>query len=345
MHRVGSQPIVTQVEAIMKLFRKLTITAIVLALIYPLAASAAEEKLRLAGQHPIDHNATLVLKETIAKIESANVGIEIRLFPAGQLGNGEVVFDDVAQGVIDIGHTFIYSHNDPVLEINSLPYLVSTYEEMEKIYSPGSHFYRIYEERLDRLGLKLLGVFAEGFIGVGSTKAPENAGTTDDKNLNIRVWSAEVGRLTAQAIGFKTTTMNWGDVPAAIQQGIVDGVIGGTAESNYTVFGDVVSFFTPYKAFVENTGFYISHATWNRLTPEQQTVMADAFTEASAKSFALSREVDEEYIGRLSEKGITVVPVSDQELADLASHVRETVWPVLEDKLGKEILDNIKSDL
>ena len=103
----------------MKFFRKLTITAIVLALIYPVAASAAEEKLRLAGQHPIDHNATLVLKETIAKIESANVGIEIRLFPAGQLGNGEVVFDDVAQGVIDIGHTFIYSHNDPVLEINS----------------------------------------------------------------------------------------------------------------------------------------------------------------------------------------------------------------------------------
>lgn len=341
----GNQSNRIQVESIMKQFRKLIFTAIAFVLIYPAAASAEELKLRLAGQHPIDHNATLVLKETIAKIESANVGIEIRLFPAGQLGNGEVVFDDVAQGVIDIGHTFIYSHNDPVLEINSLPYLVGTYEEMEKIYSPGSHFYRIYEERLDKLGLKLLGVFAEGFIGVGSTRAPENSGSTGDKNLNIRVWSAEVGRLTAQAIGFKTTTMNWGDVPAAIQQGIVDGVIGGTAESNYTVFGDVVKFFTPYKAFVENTGFYISHATWERLNAEQQKVMADAFEEASAKSFALSRMVDEEYINRLSEKGITVVPVSDQEIAGLASHVRDTVWPVLEDKLGKEILDNIKSDL
>ena len=62
----------------------------------------------------------------------------------------------------------IYSHNDPVLEINSLPYLVGNYEEMEKIYSPGSHFYRIYEERLAMQGLKLLGVFAEGFIGNNS---------------------------------------------------------------------------------------------------------------------------------------------------------------------------------
>ena len=329
----------------MKLLRRLTLAAVACALIHPVSAGAADVKLRLAGQHPVDHNATRVLKETIASIEAAGVGVKIRLFPAGQLGNGEVVFDDVAQGVIDIGHTFIYSHNDPVLEINSLPYLVGTYEEMEKVYSQGSQFYRIYEERLNKLGLKLLGVFAEGFIGVGSTKAPTNAGTTGDKGLNIRVWSAEVGRLTAQAIGFKTTTMNWGDVIPAIQQGVVDGVIGGTAESNYTVFGDAVKFFTPYNAFVENTAFYISHKTWNRLDAKQQKAMAEAFQAASADSFALSRKVDTEYLGRLSEKGIKVVKLSDKEIAGLAAHVRKTVWPALEKKLGKDILDKIKSDL
>ena len=329
----------------MKLFSGLKLAAATLVLMHATGAGAADVKLRLAGQHPVDHNATLVLKETIAAIEGAGVGISIKLFPAGQLGVGEVVLDDVAQGVIDIGHTFIYSHNDPVLEINSLPYLVGTYEEMEKIYSPGSHFYRIYEERLAIQGLKLLGVFAEGFIGVGSTRAPENAGTTGDKGLNIRVWSAEVGRLTAQAIGFKTTTMNWGDVPAAIQQGVVDGVIGGTAESNYYVFGDVVKFFTPYNAFVENTAFYIGQARWDSLTPEQRKAMADAFAEASAQSFALSRSVDAEYIERLPEKGIEVVALSGEEVAGLAAHVRDNVWPALEEKLGKELLDQIKSDL
>ena len=329
----------------MKPFNGLKLAAAALLLMHAVGAGAADVKLRLAGQHPVDHNATLVLKETIAKIEGAGAGISIKLFPAGQLGLGEVVFEQVAQGVIDIGHTFIYSHNDPVLEINSLPYLVGNYEEMEKIYSPGSHFYRIYDERLANQGLKLLGVFAEGFIGVGSTRAPENAGTTGDKGLNIRVWSAEVGRLTAQAIGFKTTTMNWGDVPAAIQQGVVDGVIGGTAESNYYVFGDVVKFFTPYNAFVENTAFYIGQRKWDDLAPEQQKVMADAFAEASAKSFALSRSVDAEYIERLPEKGIEVVALSDEEVAGLAGHVRDTVWPALEEKLGKELLDQIKSDL
>lgn len=322
---------------------KLTATAAVL--MGASSAFAADVKLKLAGQHPVDHNATRVLQETIDKIQAAGVGIEIKLFPAGQLGNGEVVFEDTAAGVIDIGHTFIYSHNDPVLEINSLPYLVSNYEEMEKIYSEGSRFYEVYDEHISAQGLKLLGVFAEGFIGVGSKTKPEDAGGVGDKGLNIRVWSAEVGRLTAQAMGFKTTTMNWGDVVPAIQQGVIEGVIGGTAESNYTVMGDTVNFFTPYNAFVENTAFYINQGVWDGLTEEQRTVMSEAFSTASAKSFALSKSVDAEYLGRLSEKDIEVVEITPEELAAIAAHVRDTVWPVLEENLGKELLDSIKADL
>ncbi|WP_166417301.1 TRAP transporter substrate-binding protein DctP [Cochlodiniinecator piscidefendens] len=309
------------------------------------SAFADEVRLRLAGQHPIDHNATRVLMETIERIESADVGIEIQLFPAGQLGNGEVVFEDTAAGVIDIGHTFIYSHNDPILEINSLPYLVSNYAEMEQVYSQGSAFYEIYEERIAAQGLRLLGVYAEGFIGVGSTSAPEDAGGVGDKNLNIRVWSAEVGRLTAQAMGFNTTTMNWGDVVPAIQQGVIEGVIGGTAESNYTVFGDAVSYFTPYNAFVENTAFYINQNTWDGLSEAQQTVLSEAFADASAASFELSETVDREYLGRLGEVGVELVEISPEELSSIAGHVRETVWPVLEENLGSEILQAIMSDL
>ncbi len=329
----------------MKLFSTLKLTAAVAALVGATGALADDVNLKLAGQHPIDHNATRVIQETIDKIQAADVGISIKLFPAGQLGNGEVVFEDVAAGVIDIGHTFIYSHNDPVLEINSLPYLVSNYDEMEKIYSEGSRFYEVYDERIAAQGIKLLGVFAEGFIGVGSVKRPEDAGGFGDKDLNIRVWSAEVGRLTAQAMGFKTTTMNWGDVVPAIQQGVIEGVIGGTAESNYTIMADAVKFYTPYNAFVENTAFFINQGVWDGLSDEQRDVMAKAFSEASAESFALSKSVDMEYLERLPEVDIEVVEISPEELAGIAAHVRETVWPALEENLGKELLDSIKADL
>ena len=139
--------------------------------------------------------------------------------------------------------------------------------------------------------------------------------------------------------------MNWGDVPGAMQQGVVDGWIGGTAELNYTAFAGIVRYFTPYKAFVENTTFYINKRTWDGLTADQQKVMSAAFAEASAQSFALSRSVDAEYLKRLPDVGIEVVAVSNEEIAGLARHVRDNVWPALEQRLGKDLLDRIKSDL
>ena len=94
------------------------------------SASADEVSLKIAGQHPIDHFGTEALNQIEADLEAANVGLSVKTFPAGQLGYGEQVFGDVAAGAIDIGHTFIYSHNDPRLEINGLPFMVSTYDQM-----------------------------------------------------------------------------------------------------------------------------------------------------------------------------------------------------------------------
>ena len=73
--------------------------------------------------------------------------------------------------------------------------------------------------------------------------------------------------------------------------------------------------------------------------------MSDAFSAASAQSFALSKSVDAEYLQRLPEKGIEVVELSPEELGAIATHIRETVWPALEENLGKELLDSIKADL
>lgn len=323
------------------------VTAVVALLMgLSIAPSSAETKLRLAGQHPIDHQATIIAKKAIKSIEDAGVDLKIQFFPAGQLGFGEQVFEDVARGTIDIGHTFIYSHNDPLLEINQLPYLVGTYDQMRKVYSPGSNFYRIYEGLLAKQGLKLLGVFAEGFIGVGTAKEPQNATTADDKDVQIRVFAMEVGRLTALEMGFRTVTMNWGDVPTAIQQGVVDGVIGGTAESNFTVMGDVVKYFLPYKTFVENTAFYMNQEKWDSLTADQQKAVADAFTAAASSSFDYSERIDAEYLKRLpEEKDIQVISISDAEIAAIAEHVKNTVWPVMEETFGKEVLDQLKADV
>lgn len=311
-----------------------------------LVATTAEAatRLRVAGQHATDHNATKVLKHIKKDVEAAGVDLKLQLFLSGQLGTGEQVFGDVQKGAIDIAHTFVYSHNDPLLEINSIPYLVENYEQMLKVFTPGSNFYEIYSGLLAKQGIKLLGIFGEGFIGVGASKQPDNANGVGDKGLTIRVWSAAVAREAASDMGFNTTTIDWGDVFPALQQGVVDGVIGGTPEANYTTFRDAIRYFVPYNTFVENTAYYMNQESWDELDDAQKKVIADAFGTAAIDSFSQSEATDNEFMGKLTEAGVEVIELSDADRKAIADHVRATTWPKFEDTFGSELLEKLKAD-
>lgn len=309
------------------------------------SVAQAEVRLRIAGSHAPDHSNTILLEEIAEELEAADVGLTVQLFPANQLGSGEQVFGDVQRGVIDIAHTFVYSINDPRLEINSIPYLVENYEQMRRVFTPGSAFYTEFSNLLAEQDIRLLGIVGEGFIGVGASDRPENATTVGDKGLTIRVWSANVARQTAQDLGFSTTTIDWGDVFPALQQGVVDGVIGGTPEANYTAFRDAISYYVPYNSFVENTAYYMGQGTWDELEPAQREVIEAAFSRAALASFDQAEARDAEFTALLGEAGIEVIEISDDERAALAAHVRETTWPTLEDSLGPDLLNALRADV
>lgn len=311
-----------------------------------LATSAEATTLRIASQHAPDQYASEVLRQIKTDLEGAGVDLKIKLYPAGQLGSGEQLLGDAVRGSIDIVHAFVYSHKDPVLEINSLPYLVSNYDEMEKVFSPGSNFYGIFDQRMDKMGLKLLGVTAEGFIGVMSSSVPENYKTTGAKGQNIRVWSAQSAKLATQDMGFNTTTIDWGDAFPAIQQGVVDGMIGATPEAAYTTFKEAISNYVPYNAFVENYAYYASKKTWEKkLNDEQRKVIAEVFAKAAAGFVDWSRENDAANLKKLEQFGVKILPISDAERSAIAQEIRAKTWPKLEERLGKDVLQKVIADL
>jgi TRAP-type C4-dicarboxylate transport system substrate-binding protein len=311
-------------------------------------ATAEDMELKLAGVVPVEHYGNKVLENIAADIEAANVGLKVKLYPAGQLGSGEELLGDAARGNVDLVHAFVYSHKDPVLEINSLPYLVSNHEEMQRVYgNKNSAFYRIFSNRLDRLGVKMLGMVAEGFVGVVTTKKPDDYAIIAPKGLNIRVWSAQTAKWTTEEFGYRTTTMNWGDVFAAIQQGAVDGAHCCTPQLTYTQFAlsGVGKYFIPYQAFVEASTYYASKKTWEKLNDEQRAAIEAAFDKGAADFNAWAKSNDATYLQKLEEKGIEVLELTDEQRQALADHIRETVWPKVADRIGQDILDQLREDL
>ena len=95
---------------------------------------AGDITLKFAGVLPVEHYAHKMMEQIKSDVEAANVGLKVKLYPAGQLGSGEELLEDTIRGNIDMVHAFVYAHKDPVLEINSLPFLVSTWDELVKVY-------------------------------------------------------------------------------------------------------------------------------------------------------------------------------------------------------------------
>ena len=309
---------------------------------------AGDITLKFAGVLPVEHYAHKMMEQIKSDVEAANVGLKVKLYPAGQLGSGEELLEDTIRGNIDMVHAIVYAHKDPVLEINSLPCLVSTWDELVKVYgSKDSAYTAIMTETLGKLNLQLLGNVAEGFSGVVSTKKPDNHATIGPKGIHIRVWGSKVAKDTTEAIGFKTITMNWGEVFAAVQAGTVDGAICCTPQATYTVFAqsDIGKYYVPYNAFVEASTYYASKKTWEKLNDEQKAAVQAAIDRAAASITDWARTNDAGYIQKLKDAGYEVLDLSNSERASLSKHIKDNVWPQIEKVVGKDIVDRLKADM
>ncbi|MHA6324308.1 TRAP transporter substrate-binding protein DctP [Roseivivax sp. CAU 1753] len=311
------------------------------------AAMAQDTTLRFAGVFPIDHQGTKMMEQVAADVAAADVGLTINVFPANQLGSGEALFEDVARGNIDLASAFIYADTDPRLEFLSMPFLVSGWDEMDSIMrSMDSEYNKVLQEITDEYGVHVFAQNPEGFVGIVATKEPTNWNTFDDKGMNIRVWSSSIVKSMVETLGYKATTMAWGDIFPAIQSGIVDGAICCTKTATYSIFAqsDVGTHFVEVNAISELTTYYGSQRTLDKLNDEQRAALETALTKASDDFFAYNRENDAAFEQKLIDSGYTILKYSDEEQAAVAAKIREEIWPMMVDSVGQEIVDRMLAD-
>lgn len=314
------------------------------ALLLASTAMADTVRMKIAGTVPLEHFGNAVLEQMAEDIEAADVGIKVTYFPAGQLGSGEELLEDAIRGNIDMVHATVYAQKDPRLEINSLPFLVTSAEELRAVYGDTSSEYnKALDEILTSFGIKPLGTIGEGLIGVVASKKPANAAAFGNQEMNIRVWSSKIAKQTMESLGYQTTTMNWAEVFPAVQAGTIDGAICCTAEWAYSTFAvsGVGKYFIPYNAFIESTMIYANKEFYDELTDEQRAVIDKETSEAAAEITELAWQRNQGFMDKLVESGWEIVEFSDEERAAIKAHVQETVWPQVGEVVGQDLLDRL----
>ncbi|WP_323777034.1 TRAP transporter substrate-binding protein DctP [Leisingera sp.] len=315
-----------------------------IALQFATPAFAEDIKLRFAGVFPIDHQGTKMMEQVAADVNAADVGLEMTVFPASQLGSGEALFEDVARGNIDFASALIYSDTDSRLEFLNMPFLVSNYDDMERVLlDMDSDYNRILQDISDEYGVRVMAANPEGFVGIVASKEPDNWNNFEDKGMNIRVWSSNAVKATVETLGYRATTMSWGDIFPALQSGIVDGAICCTKTATYSIFAksDVGTHFIEYNSLLEQTFYYGSERTLAKLNDEQRAVVQAAMDKASAEFFQYNRENDAAFGQKLIDSGYTILRLSDEERKAMADHVRATVWPTIEGAVGKDVIAQV----
>ncbi|MCI8609752.1 MAG: TRAP transporter substrate-binding protein DctP [Firmicutes bacterium] len=274
--------------------------------------------------------------------EETGGAINIKIYPSDSLGDSTACFEEVMKGTIDMTFNAGNSTYDERFMLPLLQYLASGYDEAEVMYGPDSWMHNLLAGLSEKQNLKFLGFDFVGVGGIGSTKEIKDYTKWGaDKGVLLRCAPMDICSKWAEAMGFRTVSINYSDLYTSMQTGVCDAWSGGQPTVNYLSFGDVIKYYVQDDDFFELNGIYVNMDLWNTFSAEQQEVFVTAAKELYVQSLADLKEDTDYYLDEMEKSGIKVVRLSDEEKAEIAKKTREEVWPYFEESMGKETFDEM----
>ncbi len=274
--------------------------------------------------------------------EKTNGEVEVKVFPNEQLSSGNQTkgLEMLTSGGVDVSFysNIIYSALDERFSVLSLPWLFEDEEEVQEKLK-GEAGDKI-NEMLENIGVVGLGITGNGFRQLTTTKKAVKS-PEDIKGLKIRVPGMKMYVSLFQSLGADPITMNFSEVFTSLQQGAIDGqenpvdII--SANKLYEVQDNISMWDYSYDGIILG----MNKAKFDSLTPQQQTAIKEASTEACEYQRALLKSNTEEQLKAFKDKGMNIIEKDDIDI-DAFSNLAEKTYTEYESKLGKDLIDAFK---
>lgn len=323
----------------------LTAVFLFVALVSP--AVAEPIVFRFAGQSPPEHMATQTMEAMAKEIKEGTDGrVEVKVYPAGQLGNYTLVMEEMMRGTIDMACLSVATDFDPRLEILYANGYVTSYEAAKKAFDPDAWLPKKLNELLSPVGVRLIGSYIEGFIGIASTKeAIEPLNPKVDKGLLTRVPNMVSYTSGAKAMGYRPITIPYPDVYQSMQTGVCDAADGYPTAAAYTILGDVVKYWYATNYSMEYLGMMVSEKSWQKLSPEDQKVFLEVAKKYTLKSIDNAEAEDNKYMDLMQKKGIKVYKYTAEELRPIKEACMTSWDEIGKAGAGEELIKEFKENL
>ena len=287
--------------------RRVLLSVLVFAVVVGLAGVAeAKTVMKLGHYANAEHagnKAAKMFADGVARRTHGEITVE--LYPNNELGNPPEVLEQNVLGVIDMslptqGQLAKYSKKFGCV---MLPFAFDGYDHAYKVLD--GPFIKWAEKDLEAAGLVFLANWEWGFRNLTNSVRPVN--TPDDvKGLKIRTPPELSNQSAMEALGGTVQTIQFSELPMALKQGVVDG-----QENPVSVIYSFKIYET--QKFLAMTGHtynsmvhVMSKKTWDKLTPEQRTIVREESKKAGDFMRKTLRDAEADQIGKLQELGMEV---------------------------------------
>lgn len=274
--------------------------------------------------------------------ERTGGAVEIQIYPAAQLGTEQEMLEGVQLGTVDMfeGSAGSVGRFLPQLEAFACPFLWQSTDTMLKAVR-GPVADELSRELLEKRGMRILDmgwVFGVRHLTTAGTPVRTPA---DMKGLKIRVQPDAIYLATVRSMGGSPTPIDANELYTALQSGVVDGQENPISNIWNRKFQEVQDYLVLTGHITQSQIVLINEATWQRLTSEQQTVLAAATRESGDFQNRLVGEAEAADLAKLVKGGMTVMePDAAAFRAAAAGACRD---PAIERKIGVGFLDRLES--
>lgn len=270
------------------------------------AALAQKVELRLAhvNQPTIEsHKVAVEVAERIAKRSEGR--ITIKVFPGGMLGTTTDMLEQASQGEPIITFTdaaYLSSFGVPEMGVVGGPFIVENNEEAERLaFSPLMKGW--YDKLAEKAKIRVLALnwFDGARHMIGSKPYPTPA---DLKGVKVRVPPVPTWQKTFEPLGAIPTTVEAAETYSALSQGVVNAgespLTGLRANRWYEVVKDI----TLTGHFNLFTGWVMSDAAYNALSPSDRAMLLEEFRTGGQELSKRSTDMNDQIRKEFEAKGV-----------------------------------------
>ena len=248
--------------------------------------------------------------------EKSGGKLTIVTHPGGSLFKGGEIFRAVRTGQAQIGERFMSAlgKEDPLLEVDSQPFLATSYSDAMKLYKaskPG------IIKGLEEKGLVFL--YAVPWPAQGLYSKKEINSVADLKGLKFRAYNSATIRI-AELTGMAPTKIEAAEISQAFSTGAVESMITSpTTGKNSKIWENGVKYFYDIAAWFPKNMVIVHRGAWNKLDSATQELVMKEAAVAERKGWDLSKKGNVADKKALATAGMQVGKVN----SELQKHFQE----------------------